>query len=96
MGAWRDEPMILTRGDGGMEGIPPRPGTAMVFLSFFNQQPPSQQPVNQPPFLVKTEPAAVGEAVNSPLGGHSRKPFVTRLSRISVGLVSISVGLASD
>ena len=30
MGGWRDEPKILTRGDGGMEGIPPRPGTAMI------------------------------------------------------------------
>ena len=29
MGGWRDEPKMLTRGDGGMEGIPPRPGTAM-------------------------------------------------------------------
>ena len=33
MGGWRDEPKILTRGDGGMEGIPPRPGTAMVILN---------------------------------------------------------------
>ena len=30
LGGWRDEPKILTRGDGGMEGIPPRPGTAML------------------------------------------------------------------
>ena len=33
MGGWRDEPKILTRGDGGMEGIPPRPGTAMHRMS---------------------------------------------------------------
>ena len=30
MGGWRDQPKILTRGEGGMEGIPPRAGTAMV------------------------------------------------------------------
>ena len=36
------------------------------------------------------------DQTNPKLGGHSRKPFVTCLSRISVGLVSISVGLASD
>ena len=37
MGGWRDEPKILTRGDGGMEGIPPRPGTAMDILGGGNR-----------------------------------------------------------